>query len=51
MEPEIFGMCEEIDAACFSGDALEDPRARELLAHYIGRWTRRLAEYQEEKPE
>lgn len=31
MHPKVASVIEEIDAAVFSGDALEDPAAREKL--------------------
>lgn len=36
--------CEEIDAMVYSGELLYFDAQRKLLAHYISRWTRALAE-------
>jgi hypothetical protein len=35
--------CESIDATMFSGDSFLDPKNREELRWYIGRWTRQMA--------
>lgn len=37
-------LCDELDAAVFSGDSLEDAKTRSRFAEYLGRWQRRLEE-------
>lgn len=36
---------EQIDAAVFSGDWLEDPEERKTFREYVERWTRALDEH------
>jgi len=41
-------MLDTIDASIFSGDSLECKDNRELLKHFIDRWSRELATFKEE---
>jgi hypothetical protein len=43
--------CEEIDAALFSGDSFQDPKARAALVEYMERWGRALKEIEDNSAE
>lgn len=42
--PYFENLCDQLDAAVFSGDSLEDPKNRTLFAEHLDRWQRRVAE-------
>lgn len=48
--PYFENLCDQLDAAVFSGDSLEDPKNRTLFAEHLGRWQRRLAEHDVRDP-
>lgn len=48
MHPNVARAIQEIDAAVFNGDTFEEPEARAELLEYIARWTRALAELEQE---
>ena len=37
-------LCDQLDAAVFSGDSLDDPQNQAFFAEHLARWQRRLAE-------
>ena len=39
-------LCDEVDAAVFTGDSLEFEENRELLHTYLSRWKRHLESYE-----
>lgn len=41
------GLCDQIDASVFSGDAVHHEEIRELLKGYIGRWQRAIFQGEE----
>lgn len=41
------GLCDQIDASVFSGDAVHHEEIRELLKGYIGRWQRAIRQGEE----
>jgi ADP-dependent phosphofructokinase/glucokinase len=47
MREYIEKACEEIDAAMFSGDAFMEKDERDELTNYIGRWQRKMKEWEE----
>ena len=47
MHDYLYRACEEIDAALFSGDAIDHKASREELKSYIARWQRVLDNYKE----
>jgi hypothetical protein len=47
MRDYIENACEEIDAAMFSGDAFMEKEERDALTDYIGRWHRKMKEWEE----
>jgi hypothetical protein len=47
MRDYIEQACEEIDAAMFSGDAFIEEEERNKLREYIGRWERKMKEWEE----
>ena len=40
----VYEFCDNIDAAVFSGDAMEDPETLLQFAEFVGRWQRYLKE-------
>ena len=47
MRDYIENACEEIDAAMFSSDAFMEKGERDALTDYIGRWQRKMKEWEE----
>lgn len=43
-EAALENLCDQLDTAVFSGDSLDDPQSRALLAERLARWQRRIAE-------
>jgi len=47
MEKYLDDLCDEIDAAMFSGDSFLKEANRKGLAEYIGRWQREMKQWKE----
>jgi hypothetical protein len=47
MRDYIYDACEEIDAAMFSGEGFYSLDERTKLNDYIGRWQRKMKEFEE----
>jgi len=52
MTPEVERLCEELDAAIFSGDTFYSQENIDALVNYMERWKRELKKFEEiiEKP-
>lgn len=42
LNPEVYGWCENLDAAMFSGDTFDEKMVRDEFRFYVERWLREM---------
>ena len=43
---DLLEACDTLDSIIFTGDSLEDPKARDEMKHWFARWEKELKRYE-----